>query len=160
MFDVTEIVQSVFLWSFLVIFFLGILGNLLALIVFMRRKFRFTVFQIYFPVMLVCQSFEISYAVCDFLTYQYNLSVQLQSYFGCTILFYLIYAVSAANDWILVVVGFDRMCSILYPRKFWFRTNGQFQWLICTIVFAYNLTLYSPFILFSDFSEAVGGNAR
>ncbi len=152
-------IQAVCLWLFWVIFVFGNVGNILAMIVFLRRRFNNTVFEIYFPVMIVLAIIELLYSIIDFLNYQYGINIQLLSYIGCTLASYVSFAVASMNSWILVLVGLDRMLTIVFGvNKFKFKNTKIFKFLVCAVITVYSFAICSPIIIDFEFYQVSSFN--
>ena len=148
--DILIIVTKIYL---LLIFF-GIGGNILALIIFSRKKFHNTIFSIYFRFLCLFDTFAILFAIDDFISYHFNIYLKGISSFSCKFLMYLSYITPSVSTWMLVIISIDRVISIVKPSRLLIRKRVEFQIIICICVLLFNLIYYIQ-LLFSNISSEI-----
>lgn len=148
-----DLVQTIILYLYPVIFIMGCIGNVLSFIIFRQNKFETTIFYIYFPLLNICNTLTIPYVIIDFLDYQFNIVVRNMSLLLCKSNLYFIYSMAPVAGYIIVIVGLDRLITISCPNKFLFRTSKYFQYGVCFMFLVYNLAFYTPLIIFSDYES-------
>ncbi len=132
---------------------MGFIGNILSLLIFRHNKFKRTIFGVYFPILNICNTLTIPYAIIDFLAYQYDIVINNMSIFLCKSTLYFIYSMAPVAGYIIVIVGLDRLITISYPNKFLIRNSKKFQYGICFVFLIYNLAFYTPLIIYSDYES-------
>lgn len=147
-----QTIKDMFLFFYPFIFVFGTIGNILAFMVFARKKFKNTLFSIYFRFIILTDSFTLIYAILDYIKYKHSIDIELKSEIFCKLTLYLIYAVAPLNGWVLVMVAFDRLISINHSKScMTLRKNQSTQLKICISFFAFNLLYYIPMIIFKKY---------
>ena len=100
-----ETTKLIFWYLHPVIYVIGTIGNILAFSVFSRKKFKRSVFSVYFRVLTITDSITILFAVYEFLKYQLNVKLEHMSSILCRILLYLIHTFGPMSGWLLVVIS-------------------------------------------------------
>lgn len=154
------IVQEITLVLYPVIYIMGITGNFISLMVFSRKKFKNTLFEVYFRVLSVVDTFTLMYVLVDFINYKYGINLYLTNYTLCKLGLYLVYVVAPMSGWILVTVSFDRMVNVLNPSSLKFRNEKLFQIGICLFILIYNLAFYSPLIMFTEYKMVFSNETK
>ena len=153
-----DLIKKILLWTFPIIFIMGSFGNIISFIIFRSDKFKNTIFYTYFSILNILNTITITYSINDFLSYQYGISIQNTSVYFCKLNLYIIYSMAPVASYIIVIVGLDRMISIICPCKFTFRNSIIFQYAICLPLLIFNMAFYTPLIIYSDY-ELVINNA-
>ena len=146
----TMIIEDVFLFLYPVVYVFGTLGNLSAFIVFSRKRFKNSIFAVYFRILAITDSFTLIYSLNDFSTIKYNKDIQNTNWIICKGFFYLLFSISPVSAWILVMVSLDRMLKVKKPTGFTFLKKRSFQLSYCAALFVFNCAYYVPEILFKN----------
>ncbi len=145
-------IKDTFLFFYPFICLLGMIGNMVSFIVFSRKKFKNTLFSIYFRFIIITDSFTLIFTIIDYLKYKHNIDIELKGEAFCKLTLYLIYAVAPLNGWVLVVVAFDRLINIKNSSScLKLRKNKPTQLKICILFLVFNLVYYTPMIKFKKY---------
>ena len=125
---------------------LSFIANILALIVFSRKKFKNTIFSTYFRIESIYSMLTILIKIDYILLINSKYSFQMISNLTCKLYYFVETFIPATSNWILVLISLDRFVSIVLPTKFLFRKQLKFQLVTCLILFSFNVLLASPFI--------------
>jgi hypothetical protein len=128
-------------------FLFGIIGNIMAFLVFSRKKFKKTIFENYFRLLIITNSIIPLNEINLFLDNIFHIKLHSISYFICKTRLYINFALCPIGAWILVIVSLDQMINIKYPSKFSFKNKKKFQYLISAILIIVNFALYIPIII-------------
>lgn len=151
--DDLHTIKTIFLSLYPIIFILGFVGNVISFIVFSQKRFRNTLFNVYFRALNLIYSFTITYTLFDYFNYQFNANIQTVSWLFCHFNLYLIYSIAPVAAWLLVVISLDRMLSTKYPSKYLMRKNKRIQILICIFFLIFNLIYYIPLAIYQNYEE-------
>jgi hypothetical protein len=151
--DELQTIKTIFLSFYPIIYILGFFGNVLSLIVFSQKRFKNTLFDVYFRALNLIYSFTITYTLFDYFNYQFNVNIQTISWSFCHFNLYLIYSIAPVAAWLLVVISFDRMLSTKYPSRYLMRKNKKIQILICVFLLIFNLIYYMPMAVYQNYEE-------
>ncbi len=132
----------------------GTLGNVVSFLVFSRKKFKKTVFEVYYRVLSLVYIFGNSYAMFDFFSYKFNMNIQTVSLFSCKSNLYLIYLSGPLAAYILAAISVDRMINTVSPTRFLIRKNKKFQISYCFCVLIFNAFYYLPVPYYMTFTES------
>ena len=139
----------------LAIIFASTLSNILAFIIFSRKKFHNTIFSTYFRVLLLYDQFSylIRIDVLSRIFHWYNFrSVSIHS---CKFIVFLAFLSPSNSPWILVLISIDRMLSIVWPNRFLIRKIVKYQVYGCITVFVINVCFYFRVTFQTDFSSHI-----
>jgi hypothetical protein len=132
-----------------VIVVIGTLANILAFIIFSRKKFQKTIFSTYFRILLIIDTIGLVYlAMGKFLYFKFGINVRNFNEHFCRLTLLLAYSIPPISAYILVAISIDRFISIAKPTLFLFRRKASFQIGVCIFIIAANL-LYSGQLFFS-----------
>ena len=132
---------------------IGLIGNLIALVIFGRKKFANTIFSTYFRLLCLFNILTLLTRI-DYFILVYGLKgFRDIIHVTCKLTYYFNYATSSISSWILVVISLDRFVSIVMPSKFMMRKKIQFQLLILAFVFICNMFLFAPILITSDLTN-------
>ena len=145
------IIYNIFLISYVIVLIFGLAGNILSFIVFSRKKFKNTLFSIYFRVLNIADVYTILFALVDFLKYKVGYEIEIISAFFCKTTFYSLFAISPISGHILVVIAIDRFITTRCPNRFSIRNKKYFQIILCLFITLYNISYYIPMIIFHEF---------
>ena len=135
---------NAYLYGF--IFGLGILGNLLSFVVYSRKRFRNTIFNIYFRLYVISDSIVLVQALDLGIMYAREIYVSDYSPFWCYFQGYLFYAACPISAHILVIFAADRYLSVQFPAKFGWRKKNIFQLALASAIVIYNLAVYTDIL--------------
>ena len=100
----------------LVIF--GILGNLLCLLVFTRKKFQRLPLNFLFRFMAITDNIALlTLLQMSFKYSSFHFDITIMSTFTCKLLTYVQYFVPPIKGWILVIIAIERYFSVINPRQ-------------------------------------------
>jgi hypothetical protein len=151
--DELDLIKTIFLSFFPIIYILGFLGNVVSFIIFSQKRFKNTIFDVYFRTLNIIYSFTITYTLFDYFNYQFDANVQTISWLFCRFNLYLIYSIAPVAAYLLVVISLDRMLSTKYPSKYLMRKNKRIQILVCIFFLIYNLIYYIPLAVYQSYEE-------
>lgn len=133
----------------------GIVGNLLTFIVFMRKRFAHNSFSFYIKILILSDTIVLLNSFRIWAAFILDWNVDIIWPFFCTIGEYLPKVCSSVSLWLLALIAFDRWISIAYPNRFGLFKNRLFQtFLVCFICLAnliYNIIWPLNFRIQNDF---------
>ena len=133
---------------------IGFIGNILAIIVFSRKKYAKTIFSTYFRVLSIFDTLTILTRIDYFILVNQSQPLRLISNITCKFSLYFVYFMPASSTWILVLISLDRFVSICKPSwKYLIRNNPKYQLLACLCVVMYNFVFYIPFFVFQNINN-------
>ena len=143
-------------YCYLVIVVIGTITNIVAFIIFSRKRFENTIFSTYFRFMLIVDTFGLVYLVLGkFLYFQFKIQIRDFNESLCRLTLLLAYSVPPISAYILVVISIDRWLTITKPTFLLIRKKFSFQILVCIgIVFAnfiYNGQLFFSYLEIDDY---------
>ena len=152
MVDFSQVISEFVQALYPTVIVLGLLGNMAAFLIFSRKRFRHTIFAVYFRVNLIVDSYVLANCVFDYLSAKFDIDLASGNETFCHFNFYSCYALAAMSAWLYVIESLYRMLDVIYPTQFQFRTSPKFQMSVCLILFSVCLLFYSPVYLeFSGF---------
>ena len=110
-----EVSRYIYAIVFPVIFFLGLLGNLLSSILFAATKLNQTSCGIYFLLLAIFDSLALIGGLHHCLTIGYHVSVPNAMY--CRARNFLLYMSMDMSSWMVVAISVDRYLKMKYPTK-------------------------------------------
>jgi hypothetical protein len=119
-------------------FLFGAIGNIMAFLVFSRKKFKNTIFENYFRLLIIMNSIVLLYEIDIFLQNIFNYSIDSTSYFICKIYLFVNWSIYSTGIWIIVIVSLDQMINIKYPSKFSFKNKKIFQYSVVAFFITIN----------------------
>jgi hypothetical protein len=138
-----------FNYSYLVVSFVGTLANILAFIVFSRKKFENTVFATYFRALLIIDTIGLLYlAIGKFLYFEFNINLRNLNAVLCKITMPCAYSIPSISAYLTVIISFDRWLTIAKPTVLLIRKKRKFQIHVCIIIIFVNL-IYNGQLFFS-----------
>jgi hypothetical protein len=146
-----EIIIRVINYLYLIIVIVGTPANLLAFVVFSRKKFQNTVFSTYFRILLVVDTIGLVYLTLGkFLAFEFGINLRNLHDILCKITMPLAYSIPPISAYITVMISFDRWLTIAKPTVLLIKRNKYFQILICIAIIILNF-LYNGQLFFSNF---------
>ena len=127
---------------------LGILGNFIGLIVFLRKRSKnFPPRRIFIALSVVDSSFLAYSVISNFLIFG-NISFKKSYDTACKINNYIGYFLSPISSWLLVFISLHRFVSIAF-RNQKLINKPLFQIGVIIAILVFNLMLYAPILFFS-----------
>ena len=137
-------IRFIVLNIYLPIVAIGFLSNMLAFVVFSRKKFeKNTIFTIYFRFLTAFDTLSLLLPLNKYLEYVYNIYISKISDFFCIFRFYILNVISSISGWITVFISLDRLISITSPSRYLIRKNPLFQITICLLIVFISSALFS-----------------
>lgn len=95
-----------------IIVFIGLLTNNLALVIYLRKKFRQNNIYIYFCSLTISENLNLLDYLREFIDYKFNMIL-----FSCQLTEYISFVPACISSWIYVFISFDRMLNIVYTNS-------------------------------------------
>jgi hypothetical protein len=153
---INKYIFNVVIKIYIVVIILGVGGNIFALVIFSRKKFQNTIFSTYFRFLCIFDTFAILFVIDDFILYQFDIYLKGLNLFSCRLVMYISYITPSVSSWMLVVISFDRLISIVKPSRYLIRKKLRFQFMICACVMVFNFIYYIQLLfsnIFHDFID-------
>ena len=132
-----------------VIVVVGTIGNILAYIIFSRKRFENTIFATYFRFLLIIDTIGLVYlALGKFLYFKYEINIRDFNVSLCRLTMLLAYSVPPISAYILVAISIDRWLAISKPTILLFRRKRSFQIGVCIGIIVANF-IYNGQLFFS-----------
>jgi hypothetical protein len=153
---IRETIQEIVLYSYLIVFLAGFIGNILAFIVFSRSAFKNASFSIYFRTLALIDLTVLLLMLNRFIDLKFNIRIIRISKSLCGIFPYLAYSLPSISSHLLVIISFDRVISIYGPTKYLIRNKKSFQIITCASILIFNFAFYIPTVAWFKFVIADG----
>lgn len=148
------ILDKIFLLIFPFIYLFGIVGNMLSFLIFSRKRFENTIFEVYFRSLNILYSIMLQYVVIDFLKYRFDINLELISNNVCKFLNYIYFTLAPIGSWTLVIISLDRMLNVIYPFKFVVLKNSKiFQFGVIGFLVVFNHIYYIRLIFRAQITD-------
>ena len=136
----TKIISALFP----IVFLLGLIVNILSFVIFSRKKFKKTLFSVYFRLLNIVYSLTLGSSVIDFLNYEFDQNVQSTSTVACKAMFCLFFSIAPIGGWLLVIISLDRFLDINFSeaRLKHLKNKTKFQVGVSAFLIFYNLSYY------------------
>jgi hypothetical protein len=135
-------ITYIFQYLQIVIAFVGIVGNFLTFIVFLRKRFRSYSFGFYIKVLTITDTIVLLHSFRHWAAFIVDWNIDIILPFFCYTGEYQPYTCASISCWLLALIAFDRWISIVHPNRFKIFKSLVFQtFLICLIVVT-NLLYY------------------
>ena len=121
---------------------IGIIGNMLTFMIFLRRPLRTHSYAIYFWIMSWADSFELLHMLRHWVRTAFNIDVDLISPWFCRINEYQPYLVGSMCIWLRVLILFDRLIRVVYPAYFRIVRRKWFQFSALFIIFTFSALVH------------------
>lgn len=151
-------IEKIIIYLYPLIISLGIIGNAFSFLIFSRKQFKKTIFQVYFRLVSISNTLAVIIPVNYFLMYQFNYDISKLSSFTCKLMDYLIYTSCPISSYILAYASIDRMLHMVSPFKYQFRNKIKFQLFICILVIFITMIYYVPILVFRKLEPIIGIN--
>ena len=147
-------IENIILIIFPIIYAIGTLGNIVSFKIFSRKRFKNTIFEIYYRYLILIETFILQYVLFEFIVFSFHINIK--SIFECnlinTITEYYIYILSASASWTIACISLDRSIRVIYPQKFSFKNKKIFQYFFCNLILIFNFIFYLP-VLFKNYNQ-------
>ena len=142
-------------YGYPLVIFLGIAINLMAFIVFSRKKLQNTFYKTYFRAAAIFDSLMLCLLpLYSFLQIQFAIDMTENSV-GCIIFSFLQLFAPAVSAWLVVIISLDRMLSISFPTQILWKNKISMQCIILGVLILSQLALYSPVLFYTKLIETV-----
>ena len=132
-----------------IVIIIGTIANIIAFIIFSRKRFENTVFSTYFRLLLIVDSIALVYlALAKFIFFEYGINLRDINIVLCRITMPIAYSIPPLSAYITVMISFDRWMSIAKPTKFLIRKKKSFQIKVCIGIIVGNF-IYNGQLFFS-----------
>jgi hypothetical protein len=148
--SLSKYLQIAYIWQYMAILVaaIGSLANILTFCVFMRKRFAKYAFAFYIRVMTLTDTFVLLHSFRHFAAFMFNASLETLSSFNCHLDEYSVYVFASLSFWLLALIAFDRMITIVFPTRFQLLKKRYFQILLVGVLFAYSIILYLPMAIY------------
>jgi hypothetical protein len=120
---------------------LGIAGNIITFLVFLRSRFEKSTFAFYFKIMAITDSFVLLHFFGKWSIHVLGSHLYSNSLIGCKFGYYTRIVFFTISLWILLIISFDRLCSIIIRlHTFTILRKKSFQISLIAIVFIFGLS--------------------
>lgn len=137
------IAGSVLYYLTIVVSTLGVLSNTLAFAVFMRKEMRKFSFSFYFKIMAISDIIALIMPFRHWAEFVFKYQqIENQSPFVYKMYQFSYHVASSISMWTLSLIAFDRMLTIVFPRKFPLLKKRSIQIVLVSIVCIVCLALY------------------
>ena len=110
-----DVISSIFVTSYLIIFLLGIVGNIISYIVYSRKEFKKYSFSIYSKSLALSDTIQLLFAFNDYFRLSKLFVIPIRSFFLCKSFFYVSYIFGPVSFWTQAIISLDRLVSITLP---------------------------------------------
>lgn len=136
--------QNIIVYLFPLISLIGVVANILAFIIFSRKKFQNTIFSIYFRFFIIFDTLSLMLPINKLLEMNFNIIIADISDSLCKFRYYYAYVSVPISGWTLVVISIDRFLSVSCSGRFHFRKKKGFHITMAFIILIFNLSYYIP----------------
>lgn len=140
--QLAKTLKSVFDYSYLLMFALGVPGSILMYFVFSRKTLSKLSISLYFRAMALANIYVCLNSIKKFFEDEYHFDLSGKSVYLCKGHTFIFYWTSSMSIWFLVAAGLDRFFIIAYPIKFQFIQRGRFPFYCISVLIVYNLVFY------------------
>jgi hypothetical protein len=139
----SSLANDFILYAYPLVIIAGIFGNTLVIILFSKKKFKHTIFSIYFRLLAFTDSSNLLIlTLTKFLTFKFNINVRIVNEFLCKAFLIMAYVLPSISTWLLVVISLDRLISIVWTTKFMLRKKSSFQIAVSVFVVVFSVLCY------------------
>jgi hypothetical protein len=142
--SLTDLLKIAYIFQYLEICVagVGIVGNFLTFIVFLRKRFRNSSFGFYIKVMAITDSIVLMHSFRHWAAFIVDWNIDIVWPFFCPIGEYQPYTCASISCWLLALIAFDRWISIAYPNRFVLFKKRWFQSLLVCVIILANLLYF------------------
>ena len=120
---------------------LGIIGNLLVIIVFMRQSLRKYSYSFYCQMKAFADIVVLLFGLRNWANFFFDANLELVSEFLCVIGQFMPFMAGAFALGILVLISLDRVLTVIYPNRFKWLKKRWFQVMIVFVIAIYTIGL-------------------
>lgn len=144
-------IQDFFLFIAPLVFIFGFIGNLLTIIVFLRKKLRINNSSwSFFMLRLISDSFVIVQCMREFIKQKLNFDFITLNIFLCKIAEFSLYLPTALSAWALVILSIDRFYKIRLPHQTFILSFPKPKLILVSFLILFNCAYNSPLIIFAN----------
>ena len=122
---------------------IGIIGNMLTFMIFLRKPLRTHSYAIYFWLISWTDSFILLHMFRHWTRTVFNIDFDLISQFFCRFNEYQPYLFGSICFWLRILILFDRLNRVVYPSFFRIVRRKWFQFSSVFLVFTYSALIHS-----------------
>ena len=135
----------------LLLFAIGVPGNILMFIVFSSKELTKLSVSVYFRAIAITNLFMNAHFIQIFFRNKYDFYLTNWCLFLCKSYNYIVYSAGAMTTWYLAVAGLDRLQSVAFPTRLQFIHRGRFPLIIVIAITVYNLLFYTEIFFFKKY---------
>ena len=139
-----ERARYVFTWFLVITGLIGIISNILAICVFSRKSLRKYSYSFFCVIMGISDIVILLHSFRHWAGYILEADLDLVSQFFCTVDTYTENIAATFSLWMLTVISFDRLFTVVYPNRFQIFKKRWFQVLIVVVLLVYNIAIDLP----------------
>ena len=137
-------VTYIFKWLIGILGFIGVISNILAICVFSRKSLRKYSYSFFCVIMAISDVFLLLHLFRHWASYLLQADLSSSSQFFCTMDTYTENTAATFSLWMLTVISFDRLFTVVYPNRFQIFKKRWFQVLIVVVLLVYNIAINLP----------------
>jgi hypothetical protein len=137
-------VTYIFKWLIGILGFIGVISNLLAICVFSRKSLRKYSYSFFCVIMAISDVFLLLHLFRHWASYLLQADLSSTSQFFCTMDTFTENISATFSLWMLTVISFDRLFTVVYPNRFQIFKKRWFQVLIVVVLLVYNIAINLP----------------
>ena len=122
---------------------IGIIGNMLTFIIFLRRPLKTHSYAFYFWIMSWTDNIVLLQMFRHLARTAFNIDIDLISPFFCKFIEYIPYVLGSICFWMRILILFDRLIRVVYPAYFRIVRRKRFQFSALFIIFTYSALIHS-----------------
>ena len=135
------------------IIMVGIIGNVLAFLVYSRKFFSKTSCGFYFKAISISDTIYLVLFFIEFMALSLDIDLKVYSDVSCKLIWFLSYIPPTISSWIEALVSFDRMINITAPKRLLFLRRRKFSNVLLIAVIAVQTIIYTPLLHFFGLVE-------
>lgn len=142
-----------------IILCLGICGNSITCLVFSQKRFKKSSFAFYFRILALADTMQLFNTFFKWLEFFLDFSIFNRTYIGCKLGYYLYVVFSLISPWILFIISFDRLTTIVIGlHTIGIFKKRSFQITLVSLIFVYSFSLAIAIPIYSKFTHSIGFN--
>lgn len=152
--DFKLILKEIFIFSAPVILTFGLMGNIITLSVYFRKRMRTkNSLWFYFIVKTSIDSLILIHSIREFLKEKFYFDFVTLSNFTCKFSEYSLYFATPISAWTLVIICLDRFYKVKYPQKTLFFSFPRVKLFTVIFLILFNIGFNSPLLIMSKLSK-------
>ena len=137
-------VTYIFKWLIGILGFIGVISNILAICVFSRKSLRKYSYSFFCAIMAISDVFLLLHLFRHWAGYILQADLSSASQFFCTVDTFTENIAATFSLWMLTVISFDRLFTVVYPNRFQTFKKRWFQVLIVVVLLVYSIAVNLP----------------